>query len=97
MRKLRTFAVRESTLVNDIFRKDEAVFAVPDELLRANLLITILLCAPPRREGSPDEALPATGGYPNIVVQGWDVVLPPFAGAKAARGGVPLCRDELGA
>lgn len=97
-KRVRTFAVRELRLVNHILGENQAVRAIPDELLWPNLLLAILINCPTWRKSTPNETPPAASL--NVLaggIRGGKVVLPGLPCSKRPRGGVPLGCDELGA
>jgi hypothetical protein len=92
-----TFAICVHAIVNHILCEDDSVISAPDELLRSNLLVAVLLCRPTRRESPANKTLAAARRNEMLfAVKGWNLVSPALASTKAAAGGVPLGGNDGG-
>jgi hypothetical protein len=88
-------AVGELGGVLHILRVDDAVISMPDELLRTDLLVFVLLCRPSEREGASNQSFATTNLDSHLFgVESRNVICPAFAGSETSAGGVPLvCND----
>ena len=91
-----TLAVLPTTIgISDVLRVNERLVTLPDELLRSDLLLAIVLRAPAQRKSPAHQASPASS-FDRVRrhILG-DIVFPGFSCTDTAARGVPLRRNDL--
>ena len=76
--------------VADVLRIDDGIITFPDELLRTDLLVSVVLIFPAKRKCSIDDACPISSfnlvlGFAGLeVFQRWGIILPSLASTEGA-------------
>jgi hypothetical protein len=98
--KIHAFAIRVRTRVNDVLCIDNIV-AIPQILLRTDLLAAVLICSPAAGQGTRGDTTSRSSSNRCLftgsnIFHGWHIVDPPFTCAQGTAGGVPFGRNNFG-